>query len=426
MDDAYVQAMDAEPTTDREKKDRARALLHRWMVLYNPFYFMSALSLLGGILLISEGLEGSPVDWTLGHLALVGVVQGYELCLILTAAWLHRRGLIRPAVLLAFVECLFLLDPTSFTHVVAHFEPYDSGAAVLWAVLAPFKILGLCWALQLRMRPWAFSLASICLGLIAVVPTALDNGWAGPHDVLALVCWGLGFLLLLLRERPLAIASKATLDDWGRTVLTRARTALTWALPIGLGMHAWAWKSIFAVDLETYFLLPILLSVIWISKDSAALWPISAVVLVWSSPDYLMVTSLVLGAVCLYQARIRREGIYPFAAVLLFYLSISCWGWSGEGLPSPSWWADVPLIAATAWLAWRHWRKMFLMPAVWRFWVLVTRQDVDGFHLGIGLAVLSFVTLILGTWLGARMAGGPVLESDPPTESSGGSVGAGP
>ena len=142
MGDAYVQAVDLEPTTDREKKDRVRAVLHRWMVLYNPFYFMSALSLLGGILLISEGLEGSPVDWTLGHLALVGVVQGYELCLILTAAWLYRRGLIRPAVILAFLECLFLLDPTSFTHVVAHFEPYDSGVALLWAVLAPLKMYG--------------------------------------------------------------------------------------------------------------------------------------------------------------------------------------------------------------------------------------------------------------------------------------------
>ena len=262
--------------------------------------------------------------------------------------------------------------------------------------------------------------------MIAAVPTALDNGWADPHDVLTLVGWGFPLFLLLFQKRHLAIASEAVLDDWGKTVLARTRRVLTWALPIGFGMHAWAWKSIFAVDLGVYFFLPTLLCVIWISKDLPAFWPISGVALFWSSPDHLMLTSLILGAICLYQARIRREAIYTFAAVLLFYLGIACWGWSGEGLPSPPWWADVLLIAATTWLAWRHWQKLFLVPAVWRFGILATRQDIDSFQLGIGLALFSFVTLILGTWLGARMAGGPFSRGDRATESSRGPAAAEP
>ncbi len=414
----HAQAADSH-LIDADRKDYARDLVYRWVVLYNPFYFMSALSLLWGILLITEGLEGSPVDWTLGNMVLVGVVHGYELCLILTAAWLNRkRGLTRPAVILGLLECLFLLDPTSFTHIVAHFEPHDVWVAVLWAILAPLKIYGLCWALGLRIRTWTLSVVLICLGMIPIAPTAFDNGWADPDRVLVLCSWGFGLLLLLLQERPLAITSKTALDEWGQTVLARVRIALAWALPIGFGMHAWAWKSIFAVDLGIHHAIPILLSLIWISKGLPVFWPIAGVALAMACPDHLMVTSFALGLVCLYQARNQRNAIYPFAAVLFIYLGVACWGWSGQELPSPSWPADMLMISSTLWLAWRHWQKLFLIPPAWRLWVRLSHQDLDPLHLGIGLAVFSFVTLIVGTWIGAKVAQGPSLSARGPSGKS--------
>jgi len=109
--------------------DRLQQLLHRWFVEYNPAYFASALCLLAGIFLISDGMGGA--EERSGEIWLFGIVQLYELLLIGGAAFLyrvlHQR---RPAVVLAIVEMVYLLDPTMQTEVAAYAVPGRSISSV--------------------------------------------------------------------------------------------------------------------------------------------------------------------------------------------------------------------------------------------------------------------------------------------------------
>lgn len=88
---------------------RFRQTLHEWFVVYNPLYFASALCFLVGVWLGSGEL--APLDWRLGDLALLGIVQLYELALIGGAWLLWRAGAKRPATILpvAAAPCFVVL-----------------------------------------------------------------------------------------------------------------------------------------------------------------------------------------------------------------------------------------------------------------------------------------------------------------------------
>src|SRR4051794_33204172 len=85
-------------------------LLVRWFVQYNPLFTMSALCVLGGVLLLSRHLQTNNDDVTLG---LSFVVELYQWLLIGTAGLLFRRlNEHRPGVILGIIAVVFLVDPT--------------------------------------------------------------------------------------------------------------------------------------------------------------------------------------------------------------------------------------------------------------------------------------------------------------------------
>jgi hypothetical protein len=86
-------------------RDRAINLLAQ----YNPFYFLSACCMLLGIFVLNDSLDWSPLPED-NLLILIGTLNVYELALVILAAVLLRRGLVRDGMFLLFLEAFFLAD----------------------------------------------------------------------------------------------------------------------------------------------------------------------------------------------------------------------------------------------------------------------------------------------------------------------------
>lgn len=86
--------------------------LTRFVAAHNPFYLLSALSMLLGCYLLSRALALEPGQ--AGKLIqLIGVLNVYEALLIALALFLIvRRGLVRDGRGLLWLECVFLADAT--------------------------------------------------------------------------------------------------------------------------------------------------------------------------------------------------------------------------------------------------------------------------------------------------------------------------
>jgi hypothetical protein len=160
-------ALELPETTIGNFETRLRQLLHEWFVVYNPLYFASALCFLAGVWLGSGEL--APLDWRTGDLALLGIVQAYELALIGAAWLLWRAGSKRPATILLLLEALFFFDPTCEIETLAHLEPWDLPLAAGWLLLATLKVLALSRIFGLRLDRWTWT---AILGLAAAIVAA--------------------------------------------------------------------------------------------------------------------------------------------------------------------------------------------------------------------------------------------------------------
>ena len=415
----------AEPTS----RELLQILLHRWIVLYNPFYFIATLSMLTGVYLIDHGLDGSAWNWTFASMAVLGVLQLFEACLIGLAAWLVRRGLKRPAVILACLESFLLLDPAFFHQVVAHYEPYDTGTAVASAVLTFFKLVALAAALDLRWQPRALVETTLPLTALSFVPVALDNGWVAPGVMVTSIAWLATGWLLLWQEGRTRFRTRASLDAWGRTVLRRFEAVLRSLLPVALLIHAISWIFIFDLPLGIVQLVPPCVAMAWVlRRHPTTCLPLVAALSCSTADDgSLMWTGVALGVV--YAHRLWEAPRHPWPALgagLAFYLAACSVPWNPP-VPQTHWAADLFLIAFGIWAAWHTRHLLPAFPGAVLAAIHGLTTPFRPVETGIGFAVFAFVALGLGTWAADRLAReplpemptGPPATDDPPSSDPG-------
>ncbi len=222
-------------------------LIHRWFVRYNPLYTASALCVLVGVFLLSDGLGRA--EARSGEIWLMMVIELYQLMLIAGAALLYRVARQRrPAVVLGLVAMVYMADVTFQVEVAAYLGITGFVASAGWLVLFLVKLRGLTWALKLRLSPAAAALPVLGAVLVAVLPHLLYHRVLGAQATAALltiIAFGLGAAAHYL---PMHVTSKEGLDDWGETVLRRAAMA-TWAIwGLFLIVHMGVWSE--AHDLE--------------------------------------------------------------------------------------------------------------------------------------------------------------------------------
>ena len=177
-----------------------RSLLITFLVHHNPFYLLSALSMLAGCYALNAGL--APRTAEIGKLlALIGVLSFYELILIALGLYLIRgRGLIRDGRTLLLLEIPFLVD-LAFINAEASSVSLDRGLLLngIVLLLAVIKVGIVLRVLFGRVPRNAFLLIAMQLALLLMMPSAFK--WLesrGPITEAHFygVWWALGLMLV--------------------------------------------------------------------------------------------------------------------------------------------------------------------------------------------------------------------------------------
>ncbi|HEY1097425.1 MAG TPA: hypothetical protein VGF99_00800, partial [Myxococcota bacterium] len=208
-------------------------LLVRWFVRFNPLFSLSALCVLGGVLLLSRAWRDVGVDVLGLGLGLDGVVavsvvvELYQWFAIGTAALLYRRlNEHRPGVILGLIALTFAIDPTLQLSGLA--AAGHVGLSALWVVSIALKIEALAAAFCLRLSTSARLLPALSAALLALLPNLrllvvdLDD-----NNTLAVVfVVGVLGLAIFATVVPPTITSWRALDDDGQLAFARIRRAV--------------------------------------------------------------------------------------------------------------------------------------------------------------------------------------------------------
>ncbi len=316
-------------------------LMYRWFVQYNPLYFFSTLCVLGGVFLISNGLERVAAHG--GTIVLAFVVQAYEIFLLIGAALLFRvAGERRPAVIIGGLELFFLFDWVFQSEAVSTLTAGGLIFGMLWVSLAVLKLMALTWIFRLRVSFNLMLAAVLMLVGIGAGPQLLTLAGQDHQTVHVLLTWYGAAMVALVCGFSVRVVSSEGLDDWGQCVLRRAtRTALA----VGGAMyvaHLAAWASIFGVSVSWAHLVPVLVGVALFSRQERWLWAqgVTAVGLSMLQPEAVWFTSTGVATLFLIKGFSTRCPRLFIGTIVGGYIAACTWAWPG--------WAQLdPHIALT-------------------------------------------------------------------------------
>ncbi len=206
--------------TDREDTPTPgwRAVVHRWFVQYNPLYLISAALVLVGVTLLME--VATEQRGLFGQLSSTVVAELYAWALIASAAVLTRRGLWRPAVMLALITALYQCDLTLQTERSVYLGVPGMVASGLWLISFAAKLRALAWAMQFRLSRsalWVAVAGGTVQMLIPWILSKVQDHIAAPLLAL-MVFWVLAAGLWTFRRTE----SWSPRTAWGETVARRA------------------------------------------------------------------------------------------------------------------------------------------------------------------------------------------------------------
>ena len=408
-----------------------REVLHHWFVRYNPLYFFSALCVLAGVFLAARGAGRLESEWVFEvPVILFAVVQSYEALLILGCAFLARRvGAIRPAVLLALAEVVFLFDCTFRLESVAHVGAAAPWFIALWLVLVAVKLRGLAWALRLSVPASVYALAVGAAAGIAAMVAGLSAPMLDKAMTAQLAGWYGALLVALALARSPVLGCSFAVTPWGREVLRRAGCAALAVLALLYFYHLWsyilfvggerlgamAWGQLGAL---------LVLCALRTRNEPAIFWFGCAVVLT-ALPGAVAagMAAFVVAGVFAYHA--ARQGFRRLAVGAALALYVGAWliDWRGGALPAlPAIvsWESAGLVAMLVLVGWRlkvrlAWAVLGLlaMPVLYRYAPRFLPHTELGW--GMLLLVLGFIALpaglVVNWWLrgvgpSARSPGG--------------------
>jgi hypothetical protein len=178
---------------------QGRGRLLRFVVDHNPFYLLSAVCMLSGLLTLTNSLSYSPIP-ARHLLLLIATLNGYELLLVALSLWLIvRRKLLRDGAILLGIEALFLAD-TAMLNAELFSVDRRLGAIVnlLLLLLAAAKLAVIFRALRIRsIGAFVLTLSNLLLlfalpGIFKQISTS-DNGRLSAMAIYA-AWWAVGLL----------------------------------------------------------------------------------------------------------------------------------------------------------------------------------------------------------------------------------------
>jgi hypothetical protein len=227
----------------------------------NPFYLLSALSMLFGCFVLSQHLTLSPGQWK-PLVGLMGVLQIYEFLLLGLALYLNRGEHTRTDAMTAFLlGLLFLVDATHLNAELSASAPFVavwvSGALL---VLAAVKLGLLRRALGLTSRR-AFTLTFVQIAIVLFLPVTVNaiQFPSSPNFDRELVPRALYGLWWLVGAVPIAyLWVEGNPDRGSPTALRIGRAALM--LPLGsIFLHFIALHWLYRLPFQASYVTPLLL-----------------------------------------------------------------------------------------------------------------------------------------------------------------------
>jgi hypothetical protein len=198
-------------------RDRAINLLAQ----YNPFYFLSACCMLLGIFVLNDSLDWSPLPED-NLLILIGTLNVYELALVILAAVLLRRGLVRDGMFLLFLEAFFLADAGFLNMEIFTSDPWIGLVVnVALLVLAILKVAMVFLAAGIPLRGGLFPFVLAQIALLLAIPGVFSfaaSSHGGQLPMLAV--YGAWWAAALVPILYLLMAQRRRLDGLAAKVAT--------------------------------------------------------------------------------------------------------------------------------------------------------------------------------------------------------------
>lgn len=374
--------------------------LHYWFIQYNPLYFFSALCVLVGMFLVSQGLELT--DWEHGQILLTLIIQVYEILLIVSGALLFRGAQqYRPSVILGILAVFFLFDCTFRTEIIATFGTIGIILSIIWFMLTLLKIKALTWAFQLTIPKTVLAVPILAAISIVGMPylfhltTVIDN-----VTLHLIATWYIAVLIaVILWNDKKEVVCAINLDAWGKLVLQRSIRA-TGMILFGFYLyHLVAWLGMFNVNITDIHIVPFILLIAFLFKNEFFVWlgGLGALYVAFNVPSTFAITALMIGIVFgLHAWRSQLPRLYV-GMVISFYLAIWTIGWQHGPLPEMMLWLNITTACILLLMAWRLRLIIALFPLCLGLYELA--------KLLISVGVLGWGILFLGTGFIALFVG---------------------
>ncbi len=392
-----------------DPKPTWKALFHRWFIQYNPLYLVSATLVLVGVTLLMQATASQ--GRVFGQLSSTVVAELYAWALIGSAALLVRRGLWRPAVMLALIIALYQCDLTLQTERSVYLGGPGVLATVLWLVSFGLKLRALAGAMKIRLSRSAFGVPLLGAAGLASIPWICR---LAPSDVATplvgiLVFWILAAGLWTFRR----IESRHLHASWGRTVMRRALRAVWVGWAVALVGHV-----LFTGEYGPAFDPTIVVSIAFVLpmrafRTESRVWAASAAtlaVVALVGPQHFAATTVMVGTVLALRAfrtptllsrqaqlvddpyrfidepprwptwTLARSSPAAFERLLAgawtcLYLAIWTAGWDGGPWPHHTLWLDAAFVGSALWWTVRRRTSCLLLSTVASagHWVVVDR-----------------------------------------------------
>lgn len=416
------------------------AVVHRWFVQYNPLYLVSAALVLVGVTLLMGVATEHP--GLFGQLSSTVVAELYAWALIASAAVLTRRGLWRPAVMLALLTALYQCDLTLQTERSVYLGVPGMVASGLWLISFVAKLRALAWAMQFRLSRsalWVAVAGGTGQMLIPWILSKVQDHIATP--VLALmVFWILAAGLWTFRRTE----SWSRRTPWGETVARRAARFVWLGWAAALVAHV-LFLTEHGPQADRAFFIPLALVLVtrrFRTEERVWLWLAATLVLVamiapvhFATTAIMAATALVLRALrapTLVSREAQRHDPYRVApdtpprcstwtlapsspeaigrllagAWTCLYLGAWTVGWYRGAWPEHVLWVDALFLTLTLLGAWRSRSGLVLTPVCLSMLHLVVAEQLlptPQSNLQWGLATVCAGFGLLALALGVSM-----------------------
>ena len=328
--------------TEIDNTDQRPNLFKHWFVVYNPLYFISALCFVFGVFMVSRGLDN--IDWADGQVVLTGVIELYEFALLAGSFFLYRiASQTRPAIILAILNIVFLMDTTYQTEHLSFVPGYGGLITAFWVLLFALKLWALTRIFHLKTTFIVFAVPVLAAIGVAYTPYLLYHQLLDSTlTIFILTAYGSLLVIMILAFKP-TVACPSQKDFRSRLILARIFNA-AWLIWGGLFVfHLVSWIRFFDIPVYPAVFAPVLLILPFVGFREELAWIgcMAAMFLAITQPPLFWIVTLMAASVLSLRGYQMRRTRILTGAIIAFYLGLRTLGWEEFPFPDHELWHTV-------------------------------------------------------------------------------------